>query len=44
MGPKAAERIETLTGRTVTATLADHHRRPDAGVLVFLLEPRAAAA
>ena len=44
MGPKAADQIETLTGRTVTATLADHHRRPDAGVLVFLLEPRRAAA
>jgi uncharacterized protein YbcI len=40
MGPKAAEQVAALTGRTVTATLADHHRSPDAGVLVFLLAPR----
>ena len=40
MGPKAAQQVEALTGRSVTATLADHHRRPDAGVLVFLLDPR----
>ena len=39
MGPKAAKQVEELTGRTVTATLADHHRSPDAGVLVFLLAP-----
>ena len=40
MGPSAARQVEELTGRTVTATLADHHRSPDAGVLVFLLAPR----
>jgi uncharacterized protein YbcI len=43
MGPKAARQVEALTGRTVTATLADHHRGPDAGVLVFLLESRRGA-
>jgi uncharacterized protein YbcI len=43
MAPQASQQVEALTGRTVTATLADHHRRPDAGVLVFLLEPRTAA-
>jgi uncharacterized protein YbcI len=42
MAPRASQQVEALTGRTVTATLADHHRQPDAGVLVFLLEPRAA--
>jgi uncharacterized protein YbcI len=40
MAPKAQQRVEQLTGRTVLATLADHHSSPDAGVLVFLLEPR----
>lgn len=41
MGPKAQRAVEELTGRAVLATLADHHSDPDAGVLVFLLEPRA---
>lgn len=41
MGPQAQQRIEALTGRSVRATLADHHRDPDAGVFVFLLRPRA---
>ena len=40
MAPQASQQVEALTGRTVTATLADHHRQPDAGVLVFLLAPR----
>ena len=41
MGPQAQQRIEALTGRSVLATLADHHRDPDAGVFVFLLRPLA---
>jgi uncharacterized protein YbcI len=41
MGPQAQQRIEALTGRSVAATLADHHRDPDAGVFVFLLQPLA---
>ncbi len=41
MGPQAQQRIEALTGRSVRATLADHHRDPDAGVFVFLLHPPA---
>ena len=40
MAPRAQEQVEALTGRTVIATLADHHSDPDAGVLVFLLAPR----
>ena len=40
MAPKAQQLVEGLTGRTVLAILADHHSSPDAGVLVFLLEPR----
>ena len=40
MAPQARQQIEALTGRTVVATLADHHRDPDAGVFVFLLQPR----
>jgi uncharacterized protein YbcI len=39
MAPQAQERIEALTGRSIIATLADHHRDPDAGVFVFLLKP-----
>jgi uncharacterized protein YbcI len=38
IGPQAQQRIEALTGRPVLATLADHHRDPDAGVFVFLLQ------
>lgn len=38
IGPSAQQRIEALTGRAVVATLADHHRDPDAGVFVFLLQ------
>jgi len=41
MAPQAQQRIEALTGRSVLATLADHHRDPDAGVFVFLLQPLA---
>ena len=41
MGSQAKQRIEALTGRSVRATLADHHRDPDAGVFVFLLQPQA---
>lgn len=41
MGPKAAQRVEALTGRTVLATLADHHADPDAAACVFILEPKA---
>jgi uncharacterized protein YbcI len=41
MAPKAKQSIEELTGRTVLATLADHHSDPDAGVLVFILQPQA---
>jgi uncharacterized protein YbcI len=41
MAPKASQRVNELTGRAVLATLADHHRDPDAGVLVFLLAPAA---
>jgi uncharacterized protein YbcI len=41
MAPKAQQHVEELTGRSVVATLADHHSDPDAGILVFLLEPRA---
>ena len=40
MAPQARQHIEALTGRSVVATLADHHRDPDAGVFVFLLQPR----
>jgi uncharacterized protein YbcI len=40
MAPQASQHVEALTGRTVTATLADHNGSPDAGVLVFLLAPR----
>ena len=40
MAPTAQQSVEELTGRAVVATLADHHSDPDAGVLVFLLEPR----
>jgi uncharacterized protein YbcI len=40
MAPKAQQHVEELTGRSVLATLADHHSDPDAGVLVFLLQPR----
>ena len=39
LAPQAQERVEALTGRAVVATLADHHRDPDAGVFVFLLQP-----
>jgi len=39
LAPQAQQRVEALTGRTVVATLADHHRDPDAGVFVFLLRP-----
>ena len=41
LGSEAKRRIEELTGRSVRATLADHHRDPDAGVFVFLLQPQA---
>jgi hypothetical protein len=41
MAPNARQHVEELTGRTVLATLADHHSNPDAGVFVFLLQPRA---
>ena len=41
MAPKAQELVQELTGRTVLATLADHHASLDAGVLVFILEPDA---
>ena len=41
MAPQAQRSVEELTGRAVIATLADHHSDSDAGVLVFLLEPRA---
>lgn len=44
MTPRATESVEKLTGRAVVATLADHHSDPDAGVLVFLLEPRSPRA
>ena len=40
MAPQARQQIEALTGRTVVATLADHHRDPDAGAFIFLLAPR----
>ena len=40
LAPKAQQLVQELTGRTVVATLADHHRDPDAGVFVFLLQPR----
>ena len=40
MAPQAQQSVEELTGRAVIATLADHHSDADAGVLVFLLEPR----
>lgn len=42
MAPQARQQIEALTGRSVIATLADHHRDPDAGVFVFLLQPNGA--
>ena len=38
LAPPAQQRVEALTGRPVLATLADHHRDPDTGVFVFLLE------
>jgi uncharacterized protein YbcI len=42
LAPQAKDRIEALTGRSVLATLADHHPDPDAGVFVFLRQPETA--
>jgi uncharacterized protein YbcI len=41
--PEAAAIVESATGRRVVAYLADHHHRPDVGVLVFILDPLAEA-